>query len=202
MLTIASADEIQNTLLDLGNVPESPELGPPPVAHFDQGDPIKTDLAEKIGSTHDNNDREDIDVPRDLGFANLETRRRRRASSLMKEMKDTDDDNHPEAPETLNNGSDTLDQTLRAGAKRKLSVRDDDKDLVAKPQNSDGFAFNRKTGSSTRSNRDESSKAKSRSESEPSKPPLDRKRDTSVLKSNRRALGESKLARSLTHAVY
>ena len=201
LLTIASADEIQNTLLDLGNVPESPELGPPPVAHFDQGDPIKTDLAEKIGSACDNDDREDVDVPRDLGFANLETRRKRRASSLMREIKDTDNEHNLGQSEASNNGSDTLGQTLRAGAKRKLSVRDTEKDTVAKPPDSDGFAFNRKTGSSSKPHRDETLIAKSRTESEPAKP-LDRKRDTSVLKSSRRALGESKLTRSPMHAMY
>ena len=192
LLTAASADEIQNTLPDFGNAPESPELGPPPVAHFDPGDPIKTDLADKIGTISNDNGKEDVDVPRDLGFANLETRRKRRASSFMKEAKGKDDETALELSETSNHNSDALGQTLRAGAKRKLSVREDERDVATRSSDSDGFAFNRKTGSGTKPHRDETSTTKSRSESEPNKVSLDRKRDTSVLKLNRRALGESK----------
>ena len=196
MLKIASADDLQNTIPELGNVAESPELAPPPVAHLDIGDPIKNDLSKEIGALSSPNgqkDKGDEDIPRDLGFANLETRRRRRGSSLIKESKGGDEESWLTPSEDANTNSTAHGQTLRAGAKRKISVRDDEKDVASKSQDANSFTFNRKTESRIRPNRDETTASKSVLQKDENKPPLDRRRDASVPKSSRKALEESRL---------
>jgi hypothetical protein len=114
---------------------ESPDLGPPPVAHFDVPDPIKFDpqpreeAAARAGSAENA-----------VSESNLEIRRKRRTSSLLENMSTlhlTNSDHASEAERT--NG------TLKSGAKRKLSVRDGDEDDVSNRSTTDEFAFQRKS---------------------------------------------------------
>lgn len=111
---------------------ESPDLGPPPVAHFDvEGDPIKFD-ARRTAPTNG-----EEELPASLSV-NLETRKKRkdgqpklelRRSSILPQSPNKNESNEP-AP------------TLRTGAKRKLSDRDTEKAI--KPPSKGDFTFSRK----------------------------------------------------------
>ncbi|KAL9611419.1 MAG: hypothetical protein Q9167_003925 [Letrouitia subvulpina] len=108
------AGELDAMLSNASSTIDSPDLGPPPVAHFEEGDPIKLDAFQAPTS-----DRPESDV-RDLHpalLANLETRRKRRSSS-----------NRPEAEVTEPNHnrnvlySKSTSEHLKSGAKRKFNV--------------------------------------------------------------------------------
>lgn len=104
--------ELQTPVDDLGNPLESPELGPPPVAHFD------------IPETEDYNQNTDPQkspqpqrppqaiVPLSV---NLENRRKRRTSALLQDIP-KDDDPLVVLPEPQN------PPVLKVGAKRKLDA--------------------------------------------------------------------------------
>lgn len=117
----------------------SPEIGPPPIAHFDNEDPVKFDPlpAEFDQPDHTGQDEHpasDHESLPDLSV-NLETRRKRkdpkvqlRRSSLL--PPDLDDDEQP--------------QLIRTSAKRKLSMRDVE-DEVEKRVVKDDFKFSRRS---------------------------------------------------------
>ena len=107
---------------------ESPDIGPPPVAHFECDDPIKFEPrgTQAIRS-------ESADIQEDSTFlpANLETRRKRRESNTRFDSKklhvfgssSPEKATHSPAA-TIALDSQNAKPTLKAGAKRKLSVRD------------------------------------------------------------------------------
>jgi hypothetical protein len=114
---------------------DSPELGPPPVLQFVDEDPVKIDLPTRTK-------KEDSDEPASLDPAlsiNLEQRRKRRDSSISSDLK------HTERTES-SHGLREAAGSLKTGAKRKLSVRDDEEH---EPQNRshasspDDFKFTR-----------------------------------------------------------
>ncbi|TKA83486.1 hypothetical protein B0A55_00557 [Friedmanniomyces simplex] len=130
------ADEIQAIRLSDQGSNESPDLGPPPVAHFDYEDPIKQlSLSAKEPST-ETAEEEDEELPASLSV-NLETRRRRK-------------DGHPkldirrhsiisQSPTKIDSEPSTI---LRTGAKRKLADRDLEKTII--PPAKGDFTFSRK----------------------------------------------------------
>lgn len=115
---------------DPANATDSPDLGPPPIAHFDEGDPIKFDhnqIALSRKNASPNSEEEHPPLP-----ANLETRKKRRESA-----------HHLETSRSVaTDTTSTTGQALKTGAKRKLNTRDDD-DLAEKFQEKDAFHFNR-----------------------------------------------------------
>ena len=113
------------------NSTDSPDLGPPPIAHFEEGDPIKFDHNQ--GASSRNSIGEATDTINPALSANLETRKKRRESSHHLET------SRPVAADV----SSTMEQPLKSGAKRKLNARDDD-DLVEKVSEKDDFRFNRR----------------------------------------------------------
>ena len=118
------------------NVTDSPDLGPPPVAHFEEGDPIKYDHSQAKALRKDVNE-VTHEVPPPLS-ANLETRKKRRESS-----------HHLETTRSMSaDATSTVGQPLKSGAKRKLNVRDDD-DLLDRVPEKDAFRFDRKNVAST-----------------------------------------------------
>lgn len=124
MLTSSSAEELLGITADPDNITDSPDLGPPPVAHFDEGDPIKFDPTQKLSPREDSAGITEEAQPR--LSANLETRKRRRESShrLDVGVKNVSLDSNGYAA-----SMDTVvpaGQPLRSNAKRKLSVCDDD----------------------------------------------------------------------------
>ena len=95
---------------------DSPDFGPPPVAHFEgDGDPIKYDAAH---SDHE-------EVPTIKGFANLETRKKRRESSIGREIARLES-LELEPASTLSALENTVEGQLKSGAKRKLGVREEE----------------------------------------------------------------------------
>jgi hypothetical protein len=135
-----SPEDILGILSDPANS-DSPDLGPPPIAHFDDGDPIKYDASqnEKQGDSVGN---------LSSGFANLETRKKRRESSFGKEPGSSlSSASLSTSREGDSSQTGTLSaQPLKLGAKRKLSVRDDDGHIDVPAQGEkDGFRFNRIT---------------------------------------------------------
>ena len=128
-----NAEEIQAIRLSGTGSNESPDLGPPPVAHFDYGDPEKAPASPTQVSP--SRAGEDDGLP---GLSvNLETRRRRKDGQPKLEIR-----RHsilPQSPEKSDAEPSTM---LRTGAKRKLSDREIDQPI--KPPTQADFTFSRK----------------------------------------------------------
>ncbi|KAI7266344.1 hypothetical protein KC345_g8216 [Hortaea werneckii] len=128
-----NAEEIQAIRLSGTGSNESPDLGPPPVAHFDYGDPEKAPASPTQASP--SRAGEDDGLP---GMSvNLETRRRRKDGQPKLEIQ-----RHsilPQSPEKSDTEPSTM---LRTGAKRKLSDREIDQPI--KPPTQADFTFSRK----------------------------------------------------------
>lgn len=118
---------------------ESPDLGPPPVAHFDCDDPIKFHLRPEKSTAGHPEDANDTDaIPASLSV-NLETRRRR---------KDSHSKSEPRPNATLFQAEHEQDvPSGRIGAKRKLSMRDAEDDNAATAK--DDFVFSRRSSAAT-----------------------------------------------------
>ncbi|KAH0337153.1 hypothetical protein KCU81_g8182, partial [Aureobasidium melanogenum] len=118
----------------------SPDIGPPPIVHFDNEDPIKfdplsTEIDQPDYDEQDDNPTSDHEsLPANLSV-NLETRRKRKDSKLQLRRSsllppNLDDDEQP--------------QLTRTSAKRKLSMRDVE-DEVEKRVVKDDFKFSRRS---------------------------------------------------------
>ncbi|KAL8798699.1 MAG: hypothetical protein Q9182_006450 [Xanthomendoza sp. 2 TL-2023] len=112
------ADELVGLLPTSGDPADSPDLGPPPVAHFDTDDPIEFQCDPQ---THPKLQGEGDFNP--AGFANLETRRKRRESSqrgghTMTEAVGMQIEETPPSSQ-LKPG-----HALKSGPKRKFSARE------------------------------------------------------------------------------
>ncbi|KIW25816.1 uncharacterized protein PV07_08959 [Cladophialophora immunda] len=112
---------------------ESPELGPPPVAHFDV-------VSESLGldsariSEDENVGEEVMQLP-----SLLERRRKRRTSTLIHDLP-TEETPGPDAPSIR-----PSEQLLKSGAKRKLDVSDLDEPVLQQPsKENDDFVFQRR----------------------------------------------------------
>jgi hypothetical protein len=114
---------------------DSPEIGPPPVSQFVDEDPVKTDLPTRLKSGgHD-----DLSGLDPVLSVNLEQRKKRRDSSSSLESRRSS--KMEPMPATKDNTG-----SLKVGAKRKLSVRDDEeRETSIKPAESslDEFKFTR-----------------------------------------------------------
>ena len=132
-----SSRDLHGILSDPGNVTDSPELGPPPVAHFEEPEQIR---AMDIGED---------DLPSTIGRVNLESRRRRRESSHQKDGRAAlifeDIDTNSATAST-----DTDHARFSSGAKRKLNMREsEDNEAFSTVKEKGEFEFSRKkTGSS------------------------------------------------------
>ena len=110
--------EILNTASKL----DSPDLGPPPIASWENPDRVKSD-SEPTSPIREIENRNDDSIKLPL-LANLETRKKRREStqhsasvrSTPRDMQPTHYDKSDEA----------FAQPLKAGAKRKLNARDEE----------------------------------------------------------------------------
>ncbi|KAI4216381.1 MAG: hypothetical protein LQ351_001391 [Letrouitia transgressa] len=109
-----NAEELDAMLSNVPSAIDSPDLGPPPIAHFEEGDPIKLDAFQLSIP-----ERPESDV-RGLHpnlLANLETRRKRRGSSNRSEAETTELDHNRDVLH-----SKSTSEHLKTGAKRKLNV--------------------------------------------------------------------------------
>ncbi|MCJ1475329.1 hypothetical protein MMC13_003991 [Lambiella insularis] len=192
-------ESLLSVLNDAANSADSPDLGPPPVAHFDDSDPVKHD-SSRIGASEGNAG----DIRASLAFTNLETRKKRRESCLGKEA---DSDIITTSSTSLENTSKPIGaiskHPVKIGAKRKLSARDDEEHADAPTSTStDGFHFSRRTepvsvptkdlkSQETLSTGRQTTKKVSQDIILPNGAPEDRSRDSAFANSNnRKALGE------------
>ena len=143
---------------DQANITDSPDLGPPPVAHFEDGDPIKFDSKQEDSTARDPD--EMPDDGRATLAANLETRKKRRESSQHTGAADWQSNSRPSQEAMGKDPVVAASQPLKSGAKRKLNVREDeDQPYKSDGQEKDAFQFARKT-SDLRSSEISSNKSK------------------------------------------
>ena len=128
--------EIQKLVGEDAEASESPDLGPPPVAHFDVPDPIKFEPRRPLADNGTSPIHEEEVM---VDSTNLETRRKRRVSSLLQKVSDLQEDPGNAMTESQDNAN-----SLKAGSKRKLSAREEDDGLKAELKSSDDFSFQRK----------------------------------------------------------
>lgn len=128
--------------IDPANITDSPDLGPPPVAHFEEGDPIKFDPGQEQQSRQATATKTGEAQPK--LSANLETRKKRRESSHHRDP----EENRLSAESTrwsssMEGGS--MNPSLKSGAKRKLNIREenDTSDAIGNPDK-EGFQSNRR----------------------------------------------------------
>jgi len=128
-------------ILHSANALDSPDLGPPPVASWEDGDPTKNNAVQNSPIQQCRTEStESVAMP---SLANLETRKKRRESTHHAEAQISKADNTQLLPQIPRKESVT--QPFKAGAKRKLNVRDDDGDLEARnPPEINEFPFSRK----------------------------------------------------------
>jgi hypothetical protein len=133
-LTTCSADELQQVLEDPDS--HSPDIGPPPVSRFEDEDPI--------GFNPSPSAEEQREDPAEDGepvlSVNLETRKKRRESGPKLNIRRVSVFESPEEP------VEDAAKPLRAGAKRKFTVQEDEDSNQSK---GDAFRFSRRNASST-----------------------------------------------------
>ncbi|CZT41425.1 uncharacterized protein RSE6_01162 [Rhynchosporium secalis] len=116
---------------------DSPEIGPPPVSQFVDEDPVKIDLPKR-GRKEEVEDTTGLDP---VLSVNLEQRRKRKDSTVLSELKQA---SKPES--TTNYGIREATGTLKTGAKRKLTIRDDEEQETSnriRPGSPDNFNYTR-----------------------------------------------------------
>ncbi|KAB2108666.1 hypothetical protein AG0111_0g3259 [Alternaria gaisen] len=123
------ADELQQVLEDPDS--QSPDIGPPPVARFEDEDPIGFDPSPAVEEQRE----EAGDEGEPVLSVNLETRKKRRESGPKLNIRRVSLFESPEEAE------ETATKPLRTGAKRKFSVQEDEEVSQAK---GDAFRFSRR----------------------------------------------------------
>jgi len=117
---------------------ESPELGPPPVAHFEYEDPIKFDQPVPKDETAAGTSEHDEGISVET-LVNLEARRKRKDVQARGES-------NAEAAGVIET-SEVPSIALRTSAKRKLSVRETESTSMAAAR--EDFRFSRRASTST-----------------------------------------------------
>jgi hypothetical protein len=133
--------EIQRLVEENAEASESPDLGPPPVAHFDVPDPIKFEPRRPVAATGSLPTDEETAM---VASTNLETRRKRRVSSFLENTSIL-----PEEPQNTVAEAQEIDISLKPGSKRKLSIREEDHNMNAASKSSDDFSFQRRSATSS-----------------------------------------------------
>lgn len=136
------AEEIRTLTADPCS--DSPDLGPPPVAHFQDEDPIKFDPQLVTSPTEEtNNGLGETNTPPATLSANLETRRKRRDSKQDFRRMSV----FQSPPEKVEEPAADQSLPIRTSAKRKLSARNEEvRPEPVIPQKED-FTFSRKATS-------------------------------------------------------
>ncbi len=117
---MCSAEELLGLTTDPANLTDSPDLGPPPIAHFEEGDPIKFDPSQDLSSRSEPAAEDENPVL----SANLETRKKRRESSHRQDL--GADKAMRESRKSVSSIDAETGQPLKSGAKRKFDVREED----------------------------------------------------------------------------
>lgn len=142
------ADEIRELRLS-NQSNESPDLGPPPVAHFDYVDPIKFDRPEPIEQSTGEDAEVEI-IPAEMAI-NLETRRKRK-DAQSKTLGDASSDETVGTKLVSKKGA-----PPRTSTKRKLSVCESED--LSTVQASEPFSFTRRSASAQELRRSDSTEA-------------------------------------------
>jgi hypothetical protein len=134
MLIIYRRQEILNIVADAEvDTTDSPEIGPPPVSQFVDENPVKIDLPKRTAK-EENEELSGLDPALSI---NLEQRRKRKDSTGSSESRKS-------SKVEMQHGVREAAGSLKIGAKRKLSVRDDDEgDLPIVPSSPDDFKYTR-----------------------------------------------------------
>ncbi|KAF7953312.1 hypothetical protein EAE96_006523 [Botrytis aclada] len=123
--------EIENMLAEVvADNEDSPDIGPPPVSQFVEEDPVKIDLAGKLAY-----EREDEPSLDPVISTNLEQRKKRKDSMVASDIRKN---SRLELPAKRENTG-----TLKSGAKRKLSAREDEELESTNASDIDDFQFTR-----------------------------------------------------------
>jgi hypothetical protein len=134
VLTTYRRQDIVNLIADaeLDNT-DSPEIGPPPVSQFVDEDPVKIDLPRRI----EDGTKEPSSLDPTLSI-NLEQRRKRKDATIIVGPEQM-------CSQELPTASRDMERLIKTGAKRKLSVREDEEDLLRSvvPPSPDDFKFTR-----------------------------------------------------------
>lgn len=145
-LMIGSADELRAVLTTTTD--DSPDLGPPPVAHFPDEDPIKFDpkpAAEEANDDMDVDQKENEPLPANVSV-NLETRRKRRDSSKL-DLRKMSVFQSPDEEDAAMRGDFKESQPSKMGRKRKLSATAEETNGDANEKDyRDDFRFSRRGG--------------------------------------------------------
>ncbi|KAF2491007.1 hypothetical protein BU16DRAFT_574948 [Lophium mytilinum] len=142
-----NADELRGMLEDPDS--QSPDIGPPPVARFDTEEPIQFDPRPSASQNTVENESEDLNPGQNVM---LETRRKRRESNpkltirRMSVYQSSPEGGEEEASSNDKNGG------LKVGAKRKLSVREEDDAQEVAETTPDSFQYTRRGNSSVSGN--------------------------------------------------
>lgn len=118
------SQEIQDTLEDNFDESQSPDIGPPPIAHFDEFESNSPIFEEgfKLPDDFDNEICDPSELP-----PNLETRKKKKDVLSINDW-EADEGAEPDTP--------------KAGSKRKLSVREDDEIDPQRFGEHDDFHYN------------------------------------------------------------
>ena len=123
---------------DPANTTDSPDLGPPPVAHFDEGDPIKFDATQKLSP-------ESVEDAQPQLSANLETRKRRRESSHRMDVgvRNANVDSYENTASIA--PAMAPSQPMKPSTKRKFNAREEDHlSTMADERGKQGSLLNRR----------------------------------------------------------
>jgi Shugoshin C terminus len=132
MLICYRRQEILSLVADAeADTTDSPEIGPPPVSQFVDEDPVKIDLPKRT-QKDENEELSGLDPALSI---NLEQRRKRKDITGSSESRRA---SRLEPPHGVREAA----GSLKTGAKRKLSVRDDDEPALPVPPSSpDDFKY-------------------------------------------------------------
>ncbi|KAL8998562.1 MAG: hypothetical protein Q9169_002402 [Polycauliona sp. 2 TL-2023] len=135
------AEELGGLITASGDAADSPDLGPPPVAHFDAGDPIKFNANQCEPQMQGKMEKESDLNP--ALFANLETRRKRRGSTQRGEPTRNGTSDMQSSQEEASAEHITPGHALKYGAKRKFTAREEEEQVDdATAPEADEFQYN------------------------------------------------------------
>ncbi|KAL8662529.1 MAG: hypothetical protein Q9202_004674 [Teloschistes flavicans] len=136
------AEDALDLVQDSGDAVDSPELGPPPVAHFEAGDPIQFDSGHDGSQAETKAGTKEVLDPELL--VNLETRRKRRESSRHEDNAQADSLQTQARKPSETDVQTRWEHTLKSGAKRKFSARETNQDVDPAPSPEKGdFEYHR-----------------------------------------------------------
>ncbi|KAF2809654.1 uncharacterized protein BDZ99DRAFT_520989 [Mytilinidion resinicola] len=134
-----SADQLRGMLEDPDS--QSPDIGPPPVARFDTEEPIQFDPRPSASHHMVDNGSDDLNPGQNVM---LETRRKRRESNPKLTIRRMSV--YQSSPEGGEEGASSNEKNggLKVGAKRKLSVREEDDAHEVAETTPDSFQYTRR----------------------------------------------------------